>query len=244
MLFFVGELACAERTQKVLITFLTILFLFSKMGGVWSLLQRAKEVIVTTLRERDTLAFIKDYIAENGYAPTMAEIADGIGIKSRGVVHRYVTALRDAGDICITPNKHRNIELMPELAQNGKLPLLGRIAAGRPIEAIPDRETVDLANIFLRDNHYALEVRGDSMIEEGILDGDVVVCQQASVANDGQIVVALVDDSETTLKRLRRNRDRTITLLPANVEYTAMTYSSDRVRIQGIFVGLLRFLAM
>lgn len=199
---------------------------------------------MTTLRERETLEFIKKFMAQHDYSPTMAEIASGIGIKSRGVVHRYVSALRDAGLIAITPNKHRNIMLMPDLAQNGQLPLLGRIAAGRPIEAIPDRETVDLANIFLQENRYALEVRGDSMIEEGILDGDIVVCQRASTANDGQIVVALVDENETTLKRLRRNQDDTITLIPANAEYTAMTYKGERVKIQGVFVGLLRFLAL
>lgn len=199
---------------------------------------------MATLRERATLDYIKSFVKAHGYSPTMAEIAAGIGIKSRGVVHRYVSALRESGHISITPNKHRNIVLMPDLAQDGQLPLLGRIAAGRPIEAIPDRETVDLANIFLQENRYALEVRGDSMIEEGILDGDIVVCQRASTANNGQIVVALVDENETTLKRLRRNKDDTITLLPANADYTAMTYNCDRVKIQGVFVGLLRFLAL
>lgn len=199
---------------------------------------------MTTLRERETLDFIKSFFDEYGYSPTMAEIADGIGIKSRGVVHRYVSALKSSGHISITPNKHRNIVLMPALEQDGLLPLLGRIAAGRPIEAIPDRDTVDIANIFLQENRYALEVKGDSMIEEGILDGDIVVCQRANTANNGQIVVALVDETEATLKRLRRNRDNTVTLVPANVEYSAMTYDADRVRIQGVFVGLLRFLTM
>lgn len=197
-----------------------------------------------TLRQKQTLEFIESFIEDQGHSPTMKQIADGIGIKSRGVVHRYVTALKEEGLISINPKKHRNIALMPKFAQGGKLQLLGRIAAGHPIEAIPDRDTIDLANIFLRENRYALEVRGDSMIEEGILDGDIVVCQHASSANDGQIVVALVDNQETTLKRLRRNTDRTITLVPANEAYEPMTYDPGRVRIQGVFIGLLRFLAL
>ena len=123
------------------------------------------------------------------------------------------------------------------------LPLLGRIAAGQPIEAISDQRSVDIANIFLRENHYALQVKGDSMIEEGIFDGDVVVCKHANVADDGQIVVALVDDREATLKRLRRNQDRSVTLFPANPHLQPMTYPADRVQVQGIYVGLLRFLS-
>lgn len=197
-----------------------------------------------TLREKQTLECIESFIAEHGHSPTMAQIADMLGIKSRGVVHRYVTSLRDKNRININPKKHRNIMLMPKFAQNGQLPLMGRIAAGQPIEAIPNRDTVDLANIFLQEDRYALEVKGDSMIEEGILDGDIVVCKHASSANDGQIVVALVDNGEATLKRLKRNQDLTVTLLPANPEYTPMTYEAERVRIQGVFIGLLRFLSL
>lgn len=198
-----------------------------------------------TLRENDALSCIESYIEKHGYSPTMEELASAMGIKSRGVAHRYVSALETAGRIEIIPKRHRNIKVVKTgVAANGCLPLLGRIAAGQPIEAIPDRDAVNIANIFLKENRYALEVKGDSMIEEGILDGDIVVCEETQSANDGQIVVALVDNSETTLKRLRRNTDQTITLIPANSEYKPLTYECDRVIIQGIFVGLLRFLAL
>lgn len=195
------------------------------------------------LSRHKTLKFITEFISDHGMAPTMAEIAKGIGIKSRGVAHRYVKDLEEQGMIQISNKKHRSIELINMAANSGTIPLLGRIAAGQPIEAIPDRDTIDIGNIFLRDNRYALEVKGDSMIEEGILDGDVVVCERAESATNGQIVVALVDNEETTLKRFRSNQDQTITLVPANAAYKSMTYSSNRIKVQGIFVGLLRFLS-
>lgn len=195
------------------------------------------------LSRNKTLQFITDFINDHGMAPTMSEIASGIGIQSRGVAHRYVKELEDQGLIRLSDKKHRSIELINSAANSGCIPLLGRIAAGLPIEAIPDRRSVDIANIFLRDDRYALEVRGDSMIEEGILDGDVVVCERSESARDGQIVVALVDNEEATLKRFRRNKDHTITLVPANSAYKPMTYSSNRIKVQGIFVGLLRFLS-
>lgn len=196
-----------------------------------------------TQSQKRTYDFIQEYIAKHDLAPTMAEIAAGIGIKSRGVVHRYVKALEEEGLINMTPNRHRNIHLVSSAKASNTLPLIGRIAAGQPIEAIQDRNTVDIANIFLKEDRYALEVKGDSMIEEGILDGDIVVCKHTESANDGQIVVALVDEQEATLKRLRRNKDKTITLVPANAHYEPMTYEPERVRVQGVFVGLLRFLA-
>ncbi len=195
------------------------------------------------LSRNKTLQFITDFINDHGIAPTMSEIASGIGIQSRGVAHRYVKELEDQGLIRLSDKKHRSIEIINSASNSGCIPLLGRIAAGLPIEAIPDRRSVDIANIFLRDDRYALEVRGDSMIEEGILDGDVVVCERSESARDGQIVVALVDNEEATLKRFRRNKDHTITLVPANSAYKPMTYSSNRIKVQGIFVGLLRFLS-
>ncbi|MDQ2994351.1 MAG: transcriptional repressor LexA [Pseudomonadota bacterium] len=195
-----------------------------------------------TLAQRKTYDIISDYFHEQGYSPTLDEIAQRRGITSRGTVHRDVQALVTEGLIRIVPNRKRSIELCEAANERRFLPLLGKIAAGRPIEAIPDQRTVDIANIFLKDNHYALQVEGDSMIEEGIFDGDVVVCKQAVTADDGQIVVALVDQCEATLKRLRRNADRSVTLVPANPHLHPMTYAADRVQVQGVYIGLLRFL--
>lgn len=192
-----------------------------------------------TLSQKKVYEFIKQFIKTHRHSPTIAEIAQGIGIKSRGVVHRYVTALVSERLIEVIPGHRRNIKLLNDSTTS--LILKGRIAAGSPIEAIADNEALDIVNIFLGPNRYALKVKGDSMIEEGIFDGDIVVCDSSEVAADGKIVVALVDNQEATLKRIKYNQGGTVTLIPANSKLSAMTYSEDRIMIQGIYVGLLRF---
>jgi len=192
-----------------------------------------------------TLRFIQQFIEQNEYAPTTSEIAHGIGIRSRGVVHRYLKALAAKGAITLKPNRHRNIRL-PDVQQDAmsikkfELPLVGTIAAGQPIEAISDRDTLELSSIFLGDGRYALRVKGDSMIDEGILDGDIIIAERTVVAKDGDVVVALIDQQEATLKRLQRNANGTITLIPANKSLSPMVFEADRVMVQGVFVGLLR----
>lgn len=194
-----------------------------------------------TLGQRRTYEFIKQFLDEHEYAPTAAEIAAGTGIKSRGVVHRYLKALAAAGKIHLTPKRHRNISLINEVVTGWKsLPLMGSIAAGRPIEAIADADPVDISKVFLGDQRYALKVRGDSMVDEGIFDGDIVVCEQADQATNGQIVVAIIDNEEATLKRLEKRYDGKVVLHPANERLEPMIYDASRVTIQGIYVGLLR----
>lgn len=194
-----------------------------------------------TRGQHRTLTFIKEYMNEHEYAPTAAEIAQGTGIKSRGVVHRYLRALESAGAIALTPRRHRNISLVDQpIPTRFGLPLIGEIAAGHPIEALPDSDPINLADIFLGENRYALRVKGDSMIEEGIFDGDIVVCEQRDTVRDGQIVVALVDQQEATLKRLERNQAGEVVLHPANRTMAPMVYPPERVDIQGVYVGLLR----
>jgi len=198
-----------------------------------------------TRSQRKTLEFIKSFLQQNEYSPTTSEIAKGIGIKSRGVVYRYLKALAEEGFIRLIPKRHRNIELLSKPSSTGNhdvgcLPLVGAIAAGRPIEAIPQQESVDVASIFLGPKRYALRVKGDSMIEEGIFDGDIVVCESTDHARNGQIVVALVDNEEATLKHYYQNQDNTVTLRPANERLQPMTFSRNRVEVQGIYVGLLR----
>jgi repressor LexA len=192
-----------------------------------------------TLSQRKTYEFIKLYFREKQYSPTMAEIAAGIGIHSRGVIHRYVSALVKQQLIEVEPGRKRNIKLRH--SEQNVLILKGRIAAGSPIEAISDHETVDIINIFLGTNRYALKVKGDSMIDEGIFDGDVVVCEYCEVPAEGKIVVALIDQQEATLKRIKYNSDNTITLIPANPRLLPMTYARNRITIQGVYIGLLRF---
>lgn len=185
-----------------------------------------------------TLDFIKAYVAEHNYAPTTAEIAAGIGIVSRGVVYRYLKALVAANKITLLPHRRRNI-LLTNTQQQG-LPLLGKIAAGAPIEAVTDPEMIDVTRIFLGEDRFALRICGDSMIDEGILDGDLVVCERAQQAKSGQIVVALVDSSQATLKRIAFPKQDVVQLLPANADYLPQEYKADRVQIQGLYVGLLR----
>ena len=193
-----------------------------------------------TLSQRKTYEFIQRFFVSHAYSPTAAEIAQGIGIQSRGVVHRYLKALENAGMIALLPKRHRNIQLSAAPSSQS-LPLVGTIAAGRPIEAIEQQEVVDVTSIFLGPNRYALKVAGDSMIEEGIFDGDIVVCERSQTAQHGQIVVALIDYQQATLKRLHYNSDHTITLQPANPTHQPMVYAAHRVEVQGIYVGLLRF---
>jgi len=194
-----------------------------------------------TTRQRDVLAFIRQYLARQGHAPALEEIARGIGIRSKGVIHRHVQALADAGEIRLLPGRKRGIELVADKPAEGMtLPLLGRIAAGYPIEAIPGQDTLNLSDFLLGPNRYALRVQGDSMIEAGILDGDTVVIEQCEVADDGEIVVALIDGEEATLKRLRYRHDGTIALIAANPAIAPMIYTADRVAVQGVVVGQLR----
>lgn len=192
-----------------------------------------------TLSQKRVYEYIQQYIKEHNHSPTMAEIAKGIGIQSRGVVHRYVVGLANAGLIKITPGRRRNIELLRK--NTGLLKLKGRIAAGSPIEVIEDDETLDIVNIFLGNHRYALKVKGDSMIEEGIFEDDVVVCEYCENPAEGKIVVALIDQQEATLKRIKYNPDGSITLTPANSKLSPMTYARERITIQGVYVGLLRF---
>jgi repressor LexA len=198
-------------------------------------------------REQDTWDFIRGYIVEHGRGPLLAEIAEGLGIRSRGVVHRYVQAVAEAGLITLEPGRHRGIRLADGgsgSAQEGGqamiLPLLGRIAAGLPIEAIPDQQQVDLADFFMGPNRFVLRVQGESMIEAGILPDDMVIVESRSQARNGDIVVALIDQQEATLKRLQHNPDGSVTLFPANCHMAPMIYPAERVQIQGVVVGQMR----
>ncbi|MEJ2593079.1 MAG: transcriptional repressor LexA, partial [Candidatus Thiodiazotropha sp.] len=171
--------------------------------------------MLTPTQDR-VLSFIRRYLNRRGYAPSLLEIAEGIGIASKGTAHRHVQALADAGRIRLVAGRKRGIELVDEAAASS-LPLLGRIAAGQPIEAIAGQDRLDLSDL-LGPNRYALQVKGDSMIGAGILDGDLVVIERCDTADDGAIVVALIDDEEATLKRLKRLKSGRIKLIAENPE--------------------------
>ena len=192
-----------------------------------------------TDRQSQVYDFIRAYVRRHGTAPKLREIASHLGIASRGSVHRYLQAIADAGLITIEPERARGIRLRA-VASGRTLPLLGRIAAGQPIEAIPGHDSIDLSEFFMGPDRFVLRVQGDSMIEAGILPDDMVIVQSRDTARDGEIVVALIDGMEATLKRLRRNRDGSITLQPANAALAPLRYSAARVRIQGVVVGQFR----
>lgn len=190
-----------------------------------------------TKSQQKVLQFIQLYSDKYDCVPTIAEIAKGIGIKSRGVVHRYLQALITAGFIKTIPNKHRNIQLIN--SKSGYLPLVGKIAAGQPIAAIENIQWFNIADKLIGEDRYLLKVIGDSMIEECICDGDIAICRKTNTAQNGEVVVALIDNHEATLKRIQYSKDN-ITLIPANAALQPITYRSDRIQIQGVLIGLLR----
>lgn len=197
--------------------------------------------MLTELESR-CLKAIREYIAQHDHAPTLAELGSLVGVSSKGTMHRYVTALVDKGYVTRSGKPGwRGLALTEQAAQQmHSLPLLGRIAAGKPIEAIADRSSINLMELLLGPDRYVLQVKGESMIEAGILDGDLVIVQSAETAKDGDIVVALVDDGEATLKRLKHQNQHRLLLIPANSAMQPMEYEKHRVKIQGVLVGQLR----
>lgn len=201
-----------------------------------------------TDRQRQTLNFIRGFIDENDYPPKLKEIGEHLGITSRGTVHRYIRALEDENLIRVSTGRSRGIELVSDEVSAGKntsddentLPVAGTIAAGLPIEAIEDQETINLNDFFVRPGRFVLRVQGDSMIEDGIFDGDMVIMESCQTAHDNEIVIALIDQEEATLKRIKNNQDGSITLIPANSSMQPFRYSAERVTIQGRIVGQFR----
>lgn len=194
---------------------------------------------------------IHDYLRENlgrfSHPPTLDELCDALGLKSRGSLHKQIQALVEAGLVEPMNNLRRGIRLVEQQAfdridssDSDKLPLYGYIAAGRPIEAIANPDTIAVpASLRTPNPCYVLEVKGDSMIEEGILEGDWVVIEHRDQARNGEIVVALVDGEEATLKRLEKKSGEVI-LHPANSTMQAMHFQPGRVQIQGVLVGQMR----
>lgn len=198
---------------------------------------------MATDRNRQIYDFVRAFVARHGVAPKLREIGQAVGIRSRGTVHRHLRALESEGLVAIEPDVARGVRLQGRgraAATSYTLPLLGRIAAGRPIEAIEGQDEINLSEFFVNANRFVLRVMGDSMIEEGILDGDMVIVEKCDTADNGDIVVALIDDREATLKRLQKNRDGTVTLRPANSRLAPLRLSAARVRVQGVVVGQFR----
>lgn len=195
-------------------------------------------------RQKQILDFIKQYIDKYGYSPTLGEIAEAIGVSSLATVHEHLQALVSKGVIKKFEGAVRGIEVLDQkisrTLQGIELPILGYIAAGQPIQTYTDPDaTVKVAPSMLsgKKRSYVLQVKGDSMIEEGILDGDYVIIEEQNTAHDGEIVVALLDNGLATLKRFYKEKNR-IRLEPANSQMSPI-YATD-VKIQGKCVGVIR----
>jgi repressor LexA len=197
-----------------------------------------------TRRQSEILAYVRDHCREHGYAPTLQEIGGRFGLSSVATVHKHVGQLVAKGYL---RRERRNASR--DLAVTGDarpgaaavaIPLLGTVAAGRPIEALPVAEEIVLPEQWLGRRHtFALRVRGDSMIDEQIRDGDVVVVEERETARNGETVIALVDGEDATVKQYQR-RGAVIRLLPANPTMAPLEYPEERVRIQGVVIGVLR----
>ena len=199
-----------------------------------------------TLKQRKLLDYIVQYCSSNKIYPTFDEMRSYLNIKSKSGIHKLLSSLEDKGIIERLPHKARALKLKKVInlpkSDESSLPFLGRIAAGNPIEAITGSfEQISVPNYLIngKDEHFTLEVTGDSMIEDGINDGDIVVIKKSNVANSGDIIVALVDDNEVTLKRFRSYKN-SIALEPANKNYKTRIFGEDRVKVQGKLVGLIR----
>ena len=193
-----------------------------------------------TRREQDILEIITGYINRSGHSPTLQEIAETAGIKSKGTVHRYVRSLIRKKYLRHTGGGWRNLSLTSKHQKRmAKLPLEGSIVAGKTIEKDPGKTEVNFSEMLMGPDRFVLRVVGDSMVEAGILDGDMIVVRKSETAEDGDIVVALIDNEEITLKRMRSHGDR-IELLPDNPTSTPMIYPTSRVHIKGVVVGQVR----
>lgn len=192
-----------------------------------------------TPRQQEILSIIREYQQEFGYPPTLSELGQRLGISAKSAVRKHVQALARDGLIRLTAHRARGIELA-ELGGRVTVRLLGSIAAGQPIEAVEIPEEIELGEFLLGSGaHYALRVKGDSMMEDGILDDDVVIIEPRPTARAGEVVVALVDGENATLKRFYPRGD-TILLVPANSSMQAMEYPASRVCIQGVVIGQMR----
>ncbi len=195
-----------------------------------------------TRRQREILDYLKEFIDERGYAPSLEEIGSRFGLSSLATVHKHLMNLQEKGFIRRAWNRSRSVELVQTRAGGRAvdLPLLGYVAAGEPIEAVVGAETVTVPEDLVGAREtYALRVRGSSMIDEQIRDGDLVVVEDRQVARNGEMVVALIDGSDVTLKTLYREKNH-IRLQPANTALAPIIARPEAVRVQGVVIGVMR----
>jgi repressor LexA len=199
-----------------------------------------------TKRQRQVYDFLHDFIQRNGYSPSFEEIGDGLGLSSLATVHKHVSNLEKKGLLKRDYNRSRSIDVLPvrgifkrQPSKELALPLMGRIAAGQPIEAVENPETISLGDITRSKDVFVLQVKGESMKDEHIVDGDYVLVEKTNNARDGEIVVALVEGTDATLKRLFREGVN-IRLQPSNTAMKPIIVPAKSVQLQGRVIGVLR----
>jgi repressor LexA len=202
-----------------------------------------------TKRQREVYDFIHDFVQQHGYSPSFEEIGAGMGLSSLATVHKHVSNLEKKGLLKRDYNRSRSIDVLPTRGLMRRLPprvpveltlpLLGRIAAGQPIEAVQSPETISLGDITRSKDVFVLQVKGESMRDEHIVDGDYVLVEKANTARDGEIVVALVEGTDATLKRLFREGPK-IRLQPSNSTMAPILVPAKSVQVQGRVIGVLR----
>ena len=201
-----------------------------------------------TKRQKQVLDFIGNFVDDNGYCPSYEEIARGLDLASLATVHKHISVLEAKSYLKRGFNQSRSLELTPKYVQEqrrvrpalAEIPMLGRIAAGMPVEAVEQREVLNFADFAGDGNTFALEVRGNSMIDDHICDGDVILLERVTQARDGDIVVALVAGTDSTLKRFYRESADTVRLQPANAALKPIFVPARDVQIQGRLLAVLR----
>ncbi len=199
-----------------------------------------------TRRQKEVWDFINQFVQTQGYSPSYEEIGEGLGLSSLATVHKHISNLQEKGFLKRDYNRSRSIDLLPLKTRNKPamvpgtvLPLVGRIAAGRPIEQVENPETISLADFTRSKDVFVLEVSGESMQDEHIVDGDYVLVEKTPTARNGEIVVALVNGSETTLKRFYKEGEK-IRLQPSNATMQPIMVPASAVQVQGRVIGVLR----
>jgi repressor LexA len=201
-----------------------------------------------TKRQREIYDFIAQFVAEHGYSPSFEEIGEGTNLSSLATVHKHISNLEKKGLLKRDYNRSRSIDVLPPrgalkksmaVAAGSELPLLGRIAAGRPVEALQNPETISLADFTRSKEVFVLQVRGDSMQDEAILDGDYILVEKTNAVRNGEIVVALVDGMESTLKRIYKEADK-VRLQASNASMQPVIVPAAAVQVQGRVIGVLR----
>jgi repressor LexA len=201
--------------------------------------------VALTPRQKELLDFLSDFIERNGYSPSYEEIATGLDLASLATVHKHISALERKNYIRRSHNQSRSVEVVPQsrgdiAPASAEVPLLGRIAAGSPVEAIQGSESLSFSEFVGSSGTFALQVRGDSMIDDHICSGDFVLVEPVSEARDGEIVVALVDGTDATLKRIYREPDGKVRLQPANAQMQPIVVDRASVQIQGRVLAVHR----